>query len=210
MNSHLLRSAAATRRRFLLGAAGMGLAGEALAEKTAGALPASYLRGEPLRIGNAFQYLMDDYIIEDRWKLTRRLGRVIKYARNPVVAQDKPWEDAMGAYPSVLYDDKLRKYRMWYQCFNLTNYFAREKGPSYYIGYAESDDAYHWTKPALEGFPFAGHERTNIVSTGRDGVRASAPHVFLNPDQSNPRRRYMMLYMGYGKVDLAYSADGLR
>jgi hypothetical protein len=74
------------------------------AQTSNGALPSAYLRGEPLHIGNTFQFLMDDYIIEDRWKLTRKLGRVIKHARNPVVAQDKPWEDAMGAYPSVLYD----------------------------------------------------------------------------------------------------------
>ena len=199
-----------SRRRFLVSAAaGAGFAGIASAQRTTGSLPFSYIKGSPLKIGNQFQFLMDEYMVEDRWKLTRKPGRVVKHARNPVLAQDKPWEDAMGAYPSVIYDDKTGKFRMWYQCFNLTNYFQRDLGPAYYIGYAESDDAYHWTKPALDGFPFADHKRTNIVSTGRGGRRASAPCVQLNPDQSDPSRCYMMLNMGWGTVDLAYSGDGL-
>ena len=172
-----------------------------------GPLPFSYLRGEPMRIGNEIQFLMDDYMVEDRWKLTRTTAPVAKHLRNPVVVQDQPWEDAIGAYPSVLYDEKSRKYRMWYQCFNLTNYFAHE-GPSYYVGYAESDDGFQWTKPHLEGFPFAGYPKTNIVTTGRGNRRASAMQVMLNPDQSDPKKRFMMVYVG-DKVDMAYSPDGL-
>ena len=194
------------RRRFLISALTGTVAGYA---QTTGSVPFSYIQGEPLRIGNQFQYLMDEYMVEDRWKLTRKPGRVIKHLRNPVLAQDKPWEDAMGAYPSVLWDEKAQKFRMWYQCFSLTNYFQRDLGPAYYIGYAESDDAFNWTKPALAGFSFGGYAKTNIVCTGRGGRRASAPNVQLNPDQSDPRRRFMMLNMGWGTVDLAYSADGL-
>ncbi|MCX6623120.1 MAG: hypothetical protein NTY38_19045 [Acidobacteria bacterium] len=198
-----------TRRRFLMSAAGAGLAGYASAQNTTGSVPFSYINGQPLRIGNQFQFLLDEYVVEDRWKLTRKLGRVIKHMRNPVVVQDRPWEEAVGAYPSVLFDDKTGKFRMWYQVASITNYFSRHLGPAYYVGYAESDDAYNWTKPALEGFPFGAYKRTNIVTTGRGGRRASAPHVQLNPDQSDPQRRYMMLNMGWGTVDLAYSGDGL-
>ena len=170
-------------------------------------VPLSYFRGRPLRIGNQIQLLADDYIVEDRWKLQRRVGRVNKFMRNPVIVQDKPWEDAVGAYPSVLHDERLGRYRMWYQCFNLSNYFSKE-GPSYYVGYAESEDAFNWTKPRLKGFPFAGHERTNIVYTGRGGTRAAGMQVFLNPDQSDPGRRFVMVYIGSSGVDLSYSPDG--
>ena len=107
-------------------------------------LPLPYFQGRPLSIGNQIQLLVYDYLVEDRWKLQRRVGRVNKFMRNPVIVQDKPWEDAVGAYPSVLYDERLGKYRMWYQCFNLSNYFSKE-GPSYYVGYAESEDAFNWT-----------------------------------------------------------------
>ena len=170
-------------------------------------LPFSYLRGEPLRIGNTIQFLMDDYMVEDRWKLTRRVGTVVKHLRNPVLVRDQPWEDSGGCYPSVLFDPQLGKYRMWYECFNLTNYFTHH-GPPYYVGYAESDDGFNWTKPHLEGFPFAGYPRTNVVSTGREGRRASGMQVLLNPDQSDPKKRFLMVYHG-DAVDLAFSPDGL-
>ena len=172
-------------------------------------LPLPYFQGWPLRIGNQIQLLVDDYLMEDRWKLQRRVGRVNKFMRNPVIVQDKPWEDAVGAYPSVLYDERLGKYRMWYQCFNLSNYFSKE-GPSYYVGYAESEDAFNWTKPRLEKFPFAGYEKTNVVYTGRGGTRAAGMQVFLNLDQSNPDRRFVMVYIGSSGIDMSYSADGFR
>jgi predicted GH43/DUF377 family glycosyl hydrolase len=198
------------RRQFLT-AAGAPLllpaSGRSQAEN--GNLPFSYFRGEPLRIGNEVQLLADDYVVEDRWKLTRRLGGVAKHLGNPVVVQNKPWEDDLGAYPCVLYDEKLDKYRMWYQCFSLSNYYARHLGPAYYIGYAESEDAFTWTKPMLAGFPFRRYQKTNIVTAGRNGTRASGAQVLLNPDLSDPKRRFMMVYIHWGQIDLAYSADGL-
>ncbi len=180
----------------------------ALAMAKGAELPFSYLRGGPLRIGHQVQFLMDDYMVEDRWKLTRRVGTVVKHLRNPVLIQDQPWEGEVGGYPCVLFDPKLGKYRMWNQCFNLTNYFSRE-GPVYYVGYAESDDGFNWTKPRLEGFPFGGFPRTNIVTAGRTGRWAGGFQVLFNPDQSDPEKRMMMAYVGQHSIDLAYSPDGL-
>lgn len=170
-------------------------------------LPVSYFHGEPLHIGNEIQLLLDDYVVEDRWKLKRTNGTVMKFLRNPVVIHDKPWEGEVGGSPSVLYDPKLGKYRMWYQCFDLTNYFTHE-GPNYYVGYAESDDGFNWYKPLLDGFPFGKYPKTNIVTAGRNGQRASAIQVTINPDQSDPQKRFMMVYAGT-QIDLAYSPDGL-
>jgi hypothetical protein len=169
----------------------------------------AYMRGEALRIGNEVQLLADDYVVEDRWKLTREVGRVIKHLRNPVLVQDKPWEGQIGMVSSVFYDEKLQKFRMYYDSFNLTNYFnPREGAPSYAIAYAESDDGFKWYKPALEGFPYGNYPRTNILNSGLDGKRAGVASVFLNPDQSDPARRFMIVYLG-GGARLAYSADGL-
>lgn len=172
-----------------------------------GSVPATYFRGEPLRIGNQIQLLVDDYAVEDRWKVTRETGSVLKHLRNPVLVQDKPWEEGAGGHPAVIYDDKLKKFRMYYTCFSLSSYFSKQ-GPSYYMAYAESDDGFNWVKPALEGFAFRGYERTNVINTGPGGKRASAGQVMINPDQSDPKRRYMMVYVGSG-LRLAYSADGL-
>lgn len=168
-----------------------------------------YFRGDALRIGNQVQLLADDYIVEDRWKLERRVGTVVKHLGNPVIVQDKPWEGALGGFPSVVFDEQTRKYRMYYDNFNLTHYFAPKPGyPSYYVGYAESEDGIRWVKPEMEAFPFAGFPRTNIVAIGLDGRRANAAQVILNPDQSNPDKRFIVLYIG-GGLRLAYSADGL-
>ena len=168
----------------------------------------SYFQGEPLRIGNQVQFLLDDYLVEDRWKLTREVGEVVKHLRNPVLVQDLPWEGAIGSYPCVLFDPKLGKYRMWYNCFSLTNYFSHA-GPGCYVGYAESDDGFNWTKPRLEGFPFGPYPRTNIVTSGRNGLWAALSQVFLNPDASDPQKRLVMVYVGRTSIDIAYSPDGL-
>ena len=170
-------------------------------------IPRSYYQGEPLRISHSPQFVFDDYIVEDRWKLTRTRGTVIKYGRNPVVVQDKPWEEAVGGSPSVLWDPQKKKYMMWYTCFSLSNYFSK-KGPSYYIGYAESEDAYNWTKPKLQDFPFAGHDATNIIATGNN-KRASGAQVMFNPDQSDPKKRFLIVYTGSNGFSLTYSADGI-
>ncbi len=202
----LSTSATSTRRAFLAAACATPLLGQ---ERDKGVIPHSYFRGEPMRIGNEVQILADDYIVEDRWKLTRRAGLVAKHLGNPVIVQDKSWEDAVGAYPCVLYDESADKYRMWYECFSLTNYYARHLGPPYYLGYAESEDGFKWTKPAMAEFPFGKHRRSNVVFTGRNGTRAAGAQILLNPNQSDPSRRFMMVYIHWGQIDLAYSKDGL-
>jgi len=174
-----------------------------------GAAIAPYFRGEPLRIGNEVQLLADDYVIEDRWKLTRELGKVIKHLGNPVLVQDKPWEGQLGMISSVFYDGRLGKFRMYYDSFSLSNYFNPRPGaPSYAVAYAESDDGFNWHKPVLEGFPYGDHARTNVINLGLDRKRANAAIVSLNPDQSDPAKQFMIVYSS-GGTRLAYSADGL-
>jgi hypothetical protein len=123
----------------------------------------SYYGGESLRIGNEVQLLADDYVIEDRWKLEREVGSVIKHLRNPVLVQDKPWEGRVGTHPCVFYDNQLRKFRMYYSSFHLTNFFNPQDGaPGYSVHYAESEDGFNWSKPALEGFPYGPYPRTRL------------------------------------------------
>ncbi len=168
-----------------------------------------FLEGRPLSIGDTVQLLVDDHIVEDRWKLERRVGEVVKHQGNPVLVQDQPWEDATGTYPCVLYDDEADRYRMWYSCFNLSNYFSHE-GPGYVIAYAESEDGFDWHKPKLEGFPYGGYDKTNVVLTGRKRSWANASQVFVNPDQSEPDRRLLMTFVSREAIEMAYSPDGLR
>ena len=167
-----------------------------------------FLAGKPLEIGNAPQLLVDDCIVEDRWKLTRRVGTVVKHPRNPILVRDKPWEGDNFHGPFVLHDKELGKYRMWYGCTHRRNFFTHQ-GPGYYVVYAESDDGVNWTKPVMPGFPFGGYEATNIVFLGRNNAWGQASQVFLNPDGSDPEKRFGMVYTGIPDVNLAWSADGI-
>lgn len=73
-----------------------------------------YVMGEPLRIGQRRVLLIDDYMIEDRWGVQREATVPLKHPRNPVLVQDKPWDNP-GYAASVLLDRDARLFRMWYQ-----------------------------------------------------------------------------------------------
>ena len=45
--------------------------------------------------------------------------------------QDEPWEEGAGGHPAVIYDDKLKQFRIYYAGFSRSSYFS-EQGPSYY------------------------------------------------------------------------------
>ena len=132
-----------------------------------------YYTGEPLRIGNETQLLIDDAIIEDRWRLTRVLHRPDKFARNPILVADKPWESGMLHGANVIWDQERELFRMWYLCFNNSNYHYGS-GPVTYVCYAESEDGYNWQKPLTERCAY-GEYRKNQYRALR---RAQSGHLF--------------------------------
>ncbi|HVF10936.1 MAG TPA: hypothetical protein VNA16_09050, partial [Abditibacteriaceae bacterium] len=71
----------------------------------------SYFTGSPLKIGNETQLLIDDTIIEDRWRLTRVMHHPNKFARTPILLVDKPWESDTAQEPSVIWDEAYGRYR---------------------------------------------------------------------------------------------------
>jgi hypothetical protein len=162
-----------------------------------------YIHGNPLEIDSGPQFLGDDYLVEDRWNLQRRVGKITKYGGNPVICNTQPWE--RGASAAVLHDPETGTYRAWYNCFSLSGYFDPQR-PSYYVCYAESADGFHWEKPLSEDRPFGEWSRSNVVYAGRTGINGHAQQVLLNPDESDADRRFLMVT---NKVDLAYSPDGL-
>ena len=169
----------------------------------------SYFTGSPLKIGNETQLLIDDTIVEDRWRLTRVLHQPDKFAHNPVLLADKPWESDLAYSPSVIWDEQYGRYRMWYLCFNNSNYFAKI-GPVTYVAYAESDDGYNWEKPLMDHCPFRKHKKTNIVYYGThdQGLyygatdpelkkfriqAADKSQLFKDEQDPDPARRYKMI-----------------
>ncbi len=169
----------------------------------------SYFTGTPLQIGNENQLLIDDTIIEDRWRLRRVMHPPDKSPRNPILVTDKPWEGDMIHGTNVIWDEEYGRYRMWYMSFFNSTYFYGN-GPVEIVYHAESEDGFNWVKTMRDQVPFGRHKKTNIVHTGihdqgtyygntdpsatttRVQV-AGKTQVFKDMKDPDPARRYKMI-----------------
>jgi len=183
----------------------------------------AYYAGVPLRLREGPQLLIDDSLVEDRWRLKRVVIQPQKFPKNPVLVRDKAWEGDAVLGAKVIYDEERGLFRMWYETFSYTE--ALQSGTATaVVCYAESRDGYNWEKPLFDFFPFPGHPRTNILYRGtyydQDPRRygAVACQVWKDLAETNPQRRYKMLsyepkpvagVLRRG-VNLATSPDGLR
>ena len=176
----------------------------------------SYFEDQPLRIGCERQLFVDDYMVEDRWKLTRVLHQPEKFLKNPVLLRDKPWEGDVAYRPWVIWDEEYGRFRMWYQCFSFSNYYGAG-GPPYHVCYAESDDGFSWEKPLLDVCAYPGFEKTNVVYCGTHYNRVQGVQVFRDADDLDEERRYKMICVERrprngaltSSVNLVCSPDGL-
>ncbi len=109
-----------------------------------------------------------------------------KYPGNPVLVPDRPWEEDVHLYGSVIHIDGI--YKMWY--------FARTE--SYAVRsmcYAESMDGIHWVKPELDVIDYKG-QKTNIVMSNLDiGERFGENYTVLYTPWDKGGE-YKMLYVG--------------
>lgn len=132
------------------------------------------------------------------------------YQQNPVLKADKEWELTPEGYEyaspfsdGIWYDDKDKKYKMWYLAgAGYVNPFKH----SLYTCYAESVDGKTWTKPSLDIVP-----GTNVVDT----MNRDASTVWLDRNEKDPAKRWKFFNVEY-KPDyiqwqyvLRYSADGI-
>ena len=188
----------------------------------------TYWTGDPIEVGTTEQLLIDDYILEDVWDMKRRLCRPIRHPIGPVLHIDKPWEEKSIIPWRVLYDERDRIYRMYYNTTNVEAWqyqFAAtatlrkqwsmaKHGPAYMTCYAESSDGLHWEKPMLDAVSWRGYDKTNIIMTGR--TKSQCVDVVRNPDPADEKRRYIMIYRDRADLEapqgrfLAYSSDGVR
>ncbi len=121
----------------------------------------------------------------------------------PVLVQDRPWETNFWC-ATVLCEEG--RYRMWYNAGSVAGHRDSE-GRS--MCYAESEDGFHWMKPALGLYPFQGSKANNIVLPYRGDVGS----VLRDPDAPDGER-YKMIYdarvAGRLVVRGAVSPDGIR
>ena len=158
---------------------------------------------------NGKQLFIDDYIIEELKGTKKVLNQPVKHPKNPLVVPDKPWEGKVITN-SVIYDKEEGIYKMWY-----TPHSGEWVGgycPTHWVGYATSKDGINWRKPLIT--PWKGNTKSNIVFSGKPALNCAG--VFKDPAETDPKRRYKMLYSYYpdgtaktASTNAAYSPDGI-
>lgn len=167
--------------------------------------------------------LIDDFHVESRSGLSRVPGRARKENGGlPVLLATEEWEHPirLGFYTSVVYDEANQLFQMWYMAQADGHRDAREReSPFSAVGYAESTDGVHWTRPpvglpqsvlpVIDGPPQPTGVTTNVLGVGWHGF-----NVLLDPTIAvGHPERYKAAYdnelIGDSEAWLAYSADGI-
>lgn len=139
---------------------------------------------------SGLELFLDDEMISNTRNIRRELIRPTKHPLNPLIRREFPWESShVCLYGSILYDQESRKFRMWY------NAYGKDYQKEQYLAYAESDDGVRWTKVMLDILPWPGYAKTNLVMGFETNLHG--PCVIENPDRSDPRRRYLLMFDSY-------------
>ena len=136
--------------------------------------------------------------IETMSGFTRKLGRPVKCAKNPLFVADAPWENGnMQLYGSVI-KAPGKPFQMWYSVIH--------KPWHMYLAYAESDDGFTWRRPLFDMFKFQG-EKTNIVFTDNP----HGPAVIYDATEPREDWRYKMVAGAAptNRICAYHSADGI-
>ncbi len=152
---------------------------------------------------------LDASAVEEQQGLTREFHSLRRHPSSPVVRQDQPWESGRAISGPYVYGTVMRdaqRFRLWYQLIQQGNH----------IGYAESTDGLHWTKPALGLIQISGSRQNNLVVSTADldvtGGECHNPSVIFRPAEKNPAERFLLF--GFdgkrGHPRVAFSGDGLR
>ena len=159
-------------------------------------------------IRGSWQLFVDDYLIAEKENIKRTYHEFHKYAKNPVLMADKPWEGReVYVYGTVLPGEDGTGYRMWYQSW-VDN--------EYHNLYATSTDGLTWKKPELGIIDFKGSKANNIFL--RRTKEDPLPQVIYTPWDKDSSRRYKLLNYDYGRTKPnhlvsgfwgAYSGDGI-
>ncbi|MDZ4801199.1 MAG: hypothetical protein SGI92_23825 [Bryobacteraceae bacterium] len=161
---------------------------------------------------------LDPRVVEKSTQVSMHVGKVMKDTRNPLFAEDRPWEVRYdNLYPNIHFDVAEKLYKCWYSPFTIdpsateTPRTSRQSIPykpdrkrEMGVCYATSKDGLRWSKPDLDLIEFQGSKKNNIVARGPHGAG-----VYFDPHESDPSRRYKMLLQGKSTSG-AFSPDGLR
>lgn len=175
---------------------------------------ASSLPAEPVPIGTAPQFFVDDYLVDNRWALRQRREAVLHVAHQPKKHPKNPLIAGEGGFVQVAREPDTGLFKMWYQTHAWTK-AGDEESADYAIAYAESKDGLHWTRPKLGIHTWNGTRDNNIVWRGFGDSRASGAQMLQLPERDKRGFRYVMQYRAAGArrgnngIRLVGSQDGI-
>lgn len=141
-----------------------------------------------IHIGVEKQLFLDNYIVEE-FVDTKRIIQKPEKAILPLLEwTGLPWEQVQftGVVSAALQDPDDGIFKMWYLVSQNGDPVDRKD----LLCYAESVDGLNWEKPLTRDFlPYKGYNETNIVL--KDVAQST---VVLNNDQSEPEKKYLMIY----------------
>ena len=158
---------------------------------------------------------LDDDAILYRSGTRRVLQQPRRHADNPVIAETKAWEVAIG-YCTVYRDIKTGLHQCWYQSYSGNH--ANDPTRRVVVCYATSNDGVVLEKPNLGLFDYNGDQHTNIVLVGNGGRSVNyGASVLVDHRDSDTEKRYKMAYWDFVNVAgrqvpglcVAFSRDGI-
>ena len=129
-------------------------------------------------IGDRLELFVDDWLIERMNGAHLELHKPTP--RGVVIVHDAPWEGRCSHSHVILREGDT--YRMWYRGLDYDT--DHRKYTPIVVGYAESDDGIHWTRPELGLIEFQGSKKNNIVwipETTRHPPDVPGPSFVLAP-----------------------------
>ncbi len=176
-----------------------------------------WLEGVKLPVdGMQKQLFIDDYVIGQMNNVSQQLNQPVKYTGNPVIELVPPQtaggDELVVMYGNTIYDEDDELFKMWHE---QGNYY----GTSRPVAYATSSDGVNWDLPCLglvsypnwhaPGCGTGDYDNNLLLDTGQ-GVHSMG--VFKDLDETDPAKRYKMLYCSNGNetpLRPAFSADGI-
>ena len=148
------------------------------------------------------QLFIDDYVIAELSGVKKVLNQPVKHPRNPLLRKNDH-EYAID-FGTVVRDANDGLYKMWYQIW------SDAQGSVGSLGYAISKDGIQWEKPITDA-----STGSNRVFFDPQEPWISAPGILIDEHETDPQRRFKMLYSAKPaqKSSLsscaAYSRDGI-
>ncbi len=151
---------------------------------------------EAVDIGAFRQLFLDNHAIAESDGVIRQVTPAQKYAANPIVTADRPWDRLPLIYGSVIFDPK-EGYRMWYFTWDKRGglrKFGDRYGDRGFVGYARSDDGLRWEKPELDIVEYEGQKTNCVIGPADIPNLTEFTTVLHDPQDPDESRRYKMIY----------------